>query len=271
MGNADALSHLPVEAAPNSHDKSILLMESFNLPITAKTIAETTKKDPVLSKVLQGLIIGRNLVSSQEDCKPYTAVWSELSAEQGCILKGARVVIPKDLQNKVMKDIHTDHEGIVRSKAIARNYVWWPKIDRDIEMFVKQCQGCATHQSNPIPARMHPWGYPQHAWQRLHLDYAGPFRNHSYLIVVDAYSKWPEIISVQSPTSGATIQALMPIFATHGLPESIVSLQITVHSFALLNLHSSWQPMTYSIQDLHHIALLQMVKQRDLCRPSNII
>lgn len=104
------------------------------------------------------------------------------------------MVIPKALREKVLEEIHADHQGIVRSKAIARSFVWWPGMDKDIEMFVKKCTQCAVYQNEPSKLSMHPWEYPKHPWQRLHMDYAGPFLSHSYLIVVDAYSKWPEII-----------------------------------------------------------------------------
>ena len=60
MGNADALSRLPVYKALLEHDNSILLVNSFELPITAKDIAQSTRSDTVLSKVLQSLITGRN-------------------------------------------------------------------------------------------------------------------------------------------------------------------------------------------------------------------
>ena len=44
-----------------------------------------------------------------------------------------------------------------------------------------------------------------------------------FLIVVDAYSKWLEVIPVNSPTSTTTIEKLRPIFATHGLPDKVIS------------------------------------------------
>jgi len=223
MGNADALSRLPVDKAPEDHDASIMLIDSYNLPITAKHIAQSTKQDPTLSKVLQGLVTGRNPILPGEDCKPFVAVWSELSVEQDCILRGSRVVVPKQLRNKVLAELHADHQGIVRVKAVARSYVWWPGMDKDIEMYIKQCTSCTIHQNDPKPARFHPWEYPHYAWQRLHIDYAGPFLGYSYLIVVDAHSKWPEIIPLQSTTSTSTIRALMQIFSVHGLPERIVS------------------------------------------------
>ncbi|XP_050709686.1 uncharacterized protein K02A2.6-like [Eriocheir sinensis] len=223
MGNADALSRLPVDKAPTDHDVSILLIDCYNLPITAKHIAQGIKQDPTLSKVLQALVTGRDSLLTSEECKPYVAVWSELSVEQDCILRGSRIVVPKQLREQVLTELHADHQGIVRAKAVARSYMWWPGVDKDIETYIKQCTSCAIHQNDPKPARFHPWEYPRYPWQRLHIDYAGPFLGHSYLIVVDAYSKWPEIIPMQSTTSSNTIRTLMQIFAVHGLPERIVS------------------------------------------------
>ena len=43
------------------------------------------------------------------------------------------------------------------------------------------------------------------------------------LIVVDSYSKWLEVHTIPSITSARTIEKLRPIFATHGLPKTIVS------------------------------------------------
>ena len=45
-----------------------------------------------------------------------------------------------------------------------------------------------------------------------------------YLIVVDAYSKWPEVIRMSSSTSTSeTIKVLLSLFARHGLPDKLVS------------------------------------------------
>lgn len=44
-----------------------------------------------------------------------------------------------------------------------------------------------------------------------------------FLILVDAHSKWMEVKPVSSATSAVTIEQLRSIFATHGLPEMLVS------------------------------------------------
>lgn len=51
-----------------------------------------------------------------------------------------RVVVPFKLQKRVLEELHSGHPVIVRMKAIARSYVWWPGPDADIELQAKMCQ-----------------------------------------------------------------------------------------------------------------------------------
>ena len=83
--------------------------------------------------------------------------------------------------------------GISKTKNLARYYVWWPKIDKDIECLVKSCEPCQLNRNDPEKHSSHLWQlaptYLSKPWERIHIDFCGPFRNHIYLIVVDAYSK----------------------------------------------------------------------------------
>jgi len=223
MGNADALSRLPVDQASSEESSSILLVDACELPVTSKQIACQTKKDPILSRVLQCLSQNNKDVLSEQRYKPFTDVWSELSVVQDCILRNTRVIIPDRLKGRVLAELHAEHQGIVRTKAIARTFVWWPGIDNDITTYVRNCEGCAFQQNNPAPCKTHPWETPSTPWQRVHIDFAGPFRGHTFLIVVDSFSKWPEVIPMTSTTAYSTVRVLMSLFATHGIPEQIVS------------------------------------------------
>ena len=108
-------------------------------------------------------------------------------------------------------------------KGLARSYVWWPGLDADITELVKRCDVCQSHCPNPPRAMLHPWEWPKRPWARLHIDHAGPFQGKLFLIVVDAHSKWIEVQSVSSTSAEATITALRLLFATHGIPEQLVS------------------------------------------------
>ena len=90
-------------------------------------------------------------------------------------------------------------------------------------MFGKQCEICRSNQPEPGRAPLHPWCFPTEAWSRLHIDHAGPVDGWYYLVVVDAYSKWPEVYRTKSITSATTIEFLRAIFARMGLPKLVVS------------------------------------------------
>ncbi|XP_060113007.1 uncharacterized protein K02A2.6-like, partial [Heteronotia binoei] len=147
----------------------------------------------------------------------------ELSTHKGCLLWGNRVVIPKPLQDQVLRALHEAHPGIVRMKALARSYVWWPGLDAEIEAWVKRCLTCQVSRPDPPRGPVQPWESTKNPWSRLHMDFAGPFHGRTLLILVDSYSKWLEVVQMPSPSSQATIMALRAIFATHGLPETIVT------------------------------------------------
>ena len=44
-----------------------------------------------------------------------------------------------------------------------------------------------------------------------------------YFVLVDTYSKWPEVVEMQITTAEKTIQVMRGMFASYGLPEQIVS------------------------------------------------
>ena len=57
-----------------------------------------------------------------------------------------------------------------------------------------------------------------------------------FLVVVDAFSKWPQVCVLQSTTVTKTIEALRQMFAMYGLPEHIVAdigPQFTADDFEL--------------------------------------
>ena len=85
------------------------------------------------------------------------------------------------------------------------------------------CETCQiTHSKAPVTFD-NLWMWPHRPWQRVHVDYCGPFVGGFFLVVVDAKSKWLEVIPMSSTTARATVDALRSLFAIHGLPEEIVS------------------------------------------------
>ncbi|XP_018375238.1 PREDICTED: uncharacterized protein K02A2.6-like [Trachymyrmex cornetzi] len=107
--------------------------------------------------------------------------------------------------------------------GIARSFVYWPGIDAAIEQVAKSCAECARHAHLPPKSKGHHWEYPKGPWERIHVGYAGPVAGTMLLIVVDAYSKWLEVRATHLTTATATIAILDNIFASYGVPITIVS------------------------------------------------
>ena len=117
--------------------------------------------------------------------KPYWNRRLELSLEDDCIMWGSRVVIPKKFQKRVLQELHEVHFGIARTKAIARGYMWWPELNRQIEEMTKNCINCQKVKNAPPVALLHPWNWPSVPWQRIHIDLWDHSRDrHSSLLSI---------------------------------------------------------------------------------------
>ena len=226
-GNADALSRLPLSGEDEEESQQVVgvhMMELSHSPVTEEEVRVETAEDKILSLVMKYISEGwRAEVVKEEGLKPYLTRKNELSTEGGCVLWGGRVVIPEKLRQAVLEELHDVHPGVTRMKALARSYVWWPNMDQEIEQISKHCETCCINQNNPASAPIHMWEQPDEPWERIHLDYAGPFMGRMFLIVVDAYSKWVEVETMADATAYSTVHKLRRMFAAHGLPKVMVT------------------------------------------------
>jgi hypothetical protein len=199
------------------------MMELVKAPVTENEVRIETAGDEILSKVMKEVTEGWKREAQSEQLRPYWIRRNEISIEGGCLLWGARVIIPESLRETMLMELHDVHPGTTKMKALSRSFFWWPRMDEQIEEITKKCLTCAANQSNPASAPSHPWETPTEPWKRIHMDFAGPFLSKMFLIVVDAYSKWLEVAVMNEATSISTTNKLRQMFATHGIPQVTVS------------------------------------------------
>ncbi|XP_059413408.1 uncharacterized protein K02A2.6-like [Carassius carassius] len=227
-GNADGLSRLPLPVLHKDKKDSVdtyLINHVEALPVCSADIRKGTRADPVLSRVVEMVSSGQfpSTKDSDNALTPFIIRKGELSLMQDCLMWGQRVIVPPNLRQRVLEDLHVGHPGVVKMKALARSYIWWPSIDSQIEEKSKTCLSCQKNQKSPCLSPLHPWPWPGAPWQRIHIDFAGPFEGRMFLVVVDAHSKWPEVHVMDSTTSSKTIQVLRGLFSRYGIPETLVS------------------------------------------------
>ncbi|UYV60396.1 K02A2.6-like [Cordylochernes scorpioides] len=227
-GNADALSRLPLVSKTTEsldEDQVLLLRKMSEVPFSFQDVAVETRRDKLLSIVLRS-VRGNNWqipkVSQENPLYSYYRIKDELSCEFGCLQWRERVVIPQKLRSLILNDLHEMHLGMVKMKMIARRYFWWPGIDKNIEELARDCRICQESASMP-PSTISEWTCPENPWHRLHLDLAGPLMGRMFMVLVDAYTKWLEIVIIKDITSRTIIGHLREIFARFGLPELLVT------------------------------------------------
>lgn len=224
--NADGLSRLPLSSGSLEEacaDPTVFNVSQIEaLPVNVSKLRSATATDPILSKVYRYVKAGWP-VTIPKCLRPYHNRQHELTVEEGCVMWGMRVLIPNRLEEKLLTELHTDHPGATRMKSIARSYMWWPGMDKAIESMAGACTSCHSAKKAPPTAPLQPWSWPAKPWQRVHLDFAGPFQGSTFIIAVDAYSKWPEVRVMNSTTVSKTLDVLRDWFGSHGLPHQLVT------------------------------------------------
>ena len=75
---------------------------------------------------------------------------------------------------------------------------------------------------------------PAYPWQKIGTDLFA-LDGTMYLLAVDYFSRYPEVLKLTSTTSQSDINALKSLFSRYGIPEEVVSdngLQYDSHEFA---------------------------------------
>ena len=146
----------------------------------------------------------------------------ELSVINGTIYKGRKIVISKLLRQEILENLHQSHMEISKTKARARETVYWPNINQHIEMLIKKCEVCQTYQKQQQKEPMIPSDIPIYPFQIVASDLFN-WNNQDFVIVVDYYSKYWEMEKSYGTKSIAIVKKMKKIFSRLGIPETLRS------------------------------------------------
>ncbi|UYV78284.1 hypothetical protein LAZ67_16000816 [Cordylochernes scorpioides] len=151
----------------------------------------------------------------------YWHVKDELGVQNGLLMRGCRLVIPASMKLEILDKLHAGHFGIAKTRLRARETVWWPGISEEIAETVRKCSVCiqeAVSKHEPLI----PTNFPTRPWQKIGMDLF-KFENKWYLVVIDYYSRFPEMVQLDRLTASVVVRSCKSIFARHGVPETVVS------------------------------------------------
>ena len=231
-GNADALSRLPATADTKFDEEerdddvdNVCTIHTISRrinPGNPMLLVKSSSKDAILLQVMRFVREGWPQQTSGE-LDSFGKIKGLLSTESGCLFYGSRIVISEDLREHVFELLHLGHFGMQRLKQLARSAVCWRRIDDAIEKLCRQCTACAEFQNKPAKPAIHPWMMPEKSWSRVHIDHAINFMGRNWLVVVDAFSKYPCIHETSTTSSKSTAALLEEDFSHFGYPHTIVT------------------------------------------------
>ena len=220
----DALSRAPVPTTDASPAESRSLHEYVGLvleaaPVSLDDIRCAARDDPVASKVTQRVLTNswHDLSSCEQQ---YYLIRDQLTVVNGILMMGGRFVIPEGVRSAIMT---LAHEGHPRQEAFLdtlRQRVWWPGMTGDAGIFVERCSECWRRRANS-PQEILPTEIVG-VWNKLAIDIV-TIDGYSILSVIDYGSRYPLLKILRSTTSAAVIEELEDIFATFGIPDTLVS------------------------------------------------
>ncbi|XP_011859820.1 PREDICTED: uncharacterized protein K02A2.6-like [Vollenhovia emeryi] len=243
FGQADALSRLIDKFRRDNAEE---LQELRNKLKTA------SKEDPFLRSVFNAIKEGWKTTKNPSPLDYFRKRSEELSIVDDTLLLGDRIVVPKKLQPTILAALHKGHPGIRRTKQLAREYVFWPKMSEDIERLIRQCEPCALNQKLPVKVPLEPWPVPSRPMERVHLDFAGPIDGQYLLIFVDAYSKFLEVAITPTISARRTVDLCHEIFARNGPPDIVVTDHGTQFTSELFKSFCKDMQTTHILTSVNH-------------------
>lgn len=197
-----------------------IYFSNVHIPIDRNQLKAETQKDDILCQVIK---YTQSAWPHKVDdrFRPYFNRKLDLEVSDSCLFFGERAVIPTSMQHNILMELHSGHDGIVRTKSLARSYIWFPNMDKRIEELCKSCQSCQKFRNEP-PKSVANWPEANTPFHTVHVDFF-TLNNLQFLVIIDTYTKWPEVYVMKNITSEKTVANLRDCFARFGLPYCLVS------------------------------------------------
>ena len=128
----------------------------------------------------------------------------------------------KKLHGNFPEQLNKGYPGSVSTKTLAPSHVGQPGLNYDIENCMKACKPCQENRNfSPKPPYTPRNGSQRPPQKWLHIDFAGPVRRKTLLIVLtNTHSKWPEVFTMTTTTLSNTIALPHNSLSRFGLYQS---------------------------------------------------
>ena len=140
---ADFLSRHPSKTTKahctNIADEYVNFISEFAVHknMTLHEVQKPTDQDRVMKAVRASIRLNK---WNTDTVKPFLRIKDELTiGKSNIILRGTRIVIPDTLQKKPFNLAHATHQELAKMKALNREEIWFPGIDKSVKDMIGSC------------------------------------------------------------------------------------------------------------------------------------
>lgn len=241
---ADALSRAftPRKCANAALEEDVVLLddergeaakdaESINmaqyLPVSEATqtaLRAATESDPDMkllkTTIREGWPSSNTAVPT--NVREYFNFRDELTIQDGLIFKGERLVVPASARQDMQSKIHASHIGIQSCLRRARESLYWPGMNREIEQYISRCDTCNSQSQAQAREPMVCHEVPVRPWEKIAIDLF-EVEGKDYAVTIDYYSSFFEVDRLNAKTAKEVIGKMKSHLARHGIPDQVMS------------------------------------------------
>ncbi|KAL1447311.1 hypothetical protein WDU94_000006 [Cyamophila willieti] len=187
-------------------------------------MSEETKNDSDLRKLKVQLMNGWPNLKNEVplEIRMYWQHRNEICMEDDLLFFNNRVIVPQKLRPLMLKEIHEGHLGIVKCKSRARDSLFWPLMNIDIQDMIERCRICVQNSKKNQKEPLIPLPMPSRAWERVATDLF-TVDGQDYLVLVDSYSMWIEMFATRKKSAQELIRLMKSTFSRYGVPDTLYS------------------------------------------------
>lgn len=172
------------------------------------------------TQMKQGWPSNKSLVPLE--IKEYYQYREKLSENDGLVYSGHAILIPPTVRRDTLQKLHKSHQGIMKTKQLAPQTIFWPGMSAQIEDVISKCATWQRHRSSNPKKPLHLHQLTQCPWQRVATDLFG-WKKRPHLLVVDYYSRYPEVAELRDMRAKTVISKMKSFFSRPAIPDEVVS------------------------------------------------
>lgn len=190
-----------------------------HMSISCNNVLEALKDDKELMDIMSKLAAGKE---EEIEKKWKTGFFPLYIHESKLVMKGHRVILPKNLRFQAYQIAHKTHLGAEGTTELLKQYVWWPGISADVKRLVLDCEICQQLRGKGVAEPMRSTPLPSGPWEHISIDlFTAPEINAKVFVCIDNYSRFTVAEPVKDGTAKTIIQHLEKIFFEKGFVKLI--------------------------------------------------